>query len=426
MNNKKKILFVLPFLPYPLVSGGHQALFNGVLAVKDDYDVSIAYPSIKKGAYIEDKEGFVNRIPNVSLHPFCDINSEFSIIGTIKEVCRKLFGLFRSKKNCTQLITKTWQETYLPPQNTNWICFINNICKKESFDIIQVEMPWMISQIFCLPDDCLKIYVHHELGFVMRQLQLDSLKNTGVLDGLVLPSKKFSDLNEISQLNLYDMVVTLSSVDANKLIKMGVSKPVRASFAVVNASMECENLFSAGKDLSFVGSDTHLPNYRGIVWFLENCWNKIKSQDKNIKLRIIGKWNEDNVEQLKSTYKDVEFLGFVDNLQSALSGTIMIVPILEGSGIRMKILEACSLGIPFVSTSIGAEGIPVINDEHCYLADTASDFVNAILMLQNVEIQQRFSINSSSMIKKSYSLEALRINRHEIYEELLNNRCKVL
>lgn len=96
----------------------------------------------------------------------------------------------------------------------------------------------------------------------------------------------------------------------------------------------------------------------------------------------------------------------------------MIVPILIGSGIRIKILEACSQGVPFVSTSVGAEGIPLVNGSHCFITDDVESFVNDIILLQEVELQKKFVSNSRKMIEDHYSLEALRKNRINIYESL--------
>ena len=84
----------------------------------------------------------------------------------------------------------------------------------------------------------------------------------------------------------------------------------------------------------------------------------------------------------------------------------------------MKILEASSKGVPFVSTSVGAEGIPVVNSQDCFIANTPDEFIESILKLQNPDLRHQFAENANMMIRKHYSLEALRKNRLEIYEKL--------
>ena len=93
----------------------------------------------------------------------------------------------------------------------------------------------------------------------------------------------------------------------------------------------------------------------------------------------------------------------------------MIVPITIGSGIRMKILEAASRGVPFVTTTVGVEGIPVENGVHCFVADTPGDFFEAVVKLQDTELRRRFAVNANQLVKKCFSVEALRKNRLDIY-----------
>ena len=170
--------------------------------------------------------------------------------------------------------------------------------------------------------------------------------------------------------------------------------------------------------LSFVGPDTHSPNFVGITWFLENCWFALREININYRLSIIGNWSQEHITEYTAKYPNVEFLGFVDNLGDSIRGTIMIVPITIGSGIRMKILEACSIGVPFVSTSVGAEGIPVEDGKDCFIADNPKSFVEKLYKLRDVALQKRFVENAHNMILDNYSIEALRKNRLEIYSRI--------
>ena len=156
----------------------------------------------------------------------------------------------------------------------------------------------------------------------------------------------------------------------------------------------------------------------GVTWFLENCWAKLKEKCPEMQFDIIGNWFEPRKEEYSAKYKDVHFLGFVDDLYDAIRDSTMIVPITIGSGIRMKILEASSKGVPFVSTSVGAEGIPVTSGENCFIADTSEAFVDCVLKLQDPDLRRQFAMNANKMVREHYSLEALRRNRLEIYEKL--------
>ena len=150
-------------------------------------------------------------------------------------------------------------------------------------------------------------------------------------------------------------------------------------------------------------------------WFLDNVWEELIQKDTSYELQIIGRWSHDRISELLNGHDHVRYLGFVEELASVLKDTIMIVPITVGSGIRMKILEAASMGIPFVTTSVGVEGIPVENGVHCLVADTPEGFCDAVLRLQDGELKTRLASNANRMVAERFTLDALRNNRLNIY-----------
>jgi glycosyltransferase involved in cell wall biosynthesis len=104
-----------------------------------------------------------------------------------------------------------------------------------------------------------------------------------------------------------------------------------------------------------------------------------------------------------------------------MKGSVMIVPLRIGSGMRMKILEGAAWHVPMVSTTVGAEGLPMNHMENCILADTAQDFVDGILTLSaDVSLQNQFVKNAKSIIKLGYSVEECGQVRNEIYKRLIS------
>lgn len=425
---KKSILFVMPMLPYPLVSGGHQALYNGLVAIHDDMNVSLSFIVDDEYQYLDAVKDFVKEMPDVKLFPcyqcerIADIEKKTKRRPWYKKAFHAIFPIkHRHKSHPIHPIpfdkTAYWKLCTLPPSE-DWLKHNQDIVDNNHFDFVQVEMPWLMNMVLGLSCEGKMIFVHHELGFVRRALEMRDTPKDDYNSWMWL---RFADMNEISLLNKYDAVVTLSSTDTEKLKEAGVVKPLYSSMATVETcSSPEENLYTA-KRLTFMGPDVHTPNYDGIMWFLENCWNQLKDTDPDYTLDIIGRWREDNILAIKSRYEGVNFLGYVDNLSDVMKGSIMIVPINIGSGIRMKILEASTRGIPFVSTSVGAEGIPVKDGIHCIIADKPEDFVRGILKLQDVSLQKQFVRQARQMVKENFSLEALRANRLKIYESVYND-----
>ena len=409
----KRVLVLLPFFPYPLSSGGEIAIHNSILAVKDSVELFCVYtvPFYKeKNLQQREKEARLENVTFIQYHknPLKDISNIF--IRRIEHFIKKIR---RYKDGFDYSCFEMSQEFLIDVSNQKYIDFVNYIVDKYRIDIVQIEMN-QLPVVLTLPSNVKKIFIHHELRYVVNSLKIQMMQKTPYR----LANGELSKICEIGLLNKCDAVITLSSTDRQKLINEGVYIPVYTSFAVVN---ECNNINSNNEDhvLSFVGPSIHSPNYIGLKWFLENCWSDLLKINPSYQLKIIGQWSEDKQNEIRQKYKNVEFLGFVPNLAEALNNTIMIVPITVGSGIRMKILEAASLGIPFVSTTVGAEGLPFENGRDCFKADTPESFVKAIVDLKDKFLREKFAQNANTIVKENYSMSALRKNRLEIYEKVL-------
>lgn len=412
-----KILFILPWLPYPLNSGGKQAIFNGIKAINKEVEIYITYPEDSQNTYESEKKSLSKELKgNITILPFTIQNPTAK--KTIKErfigrIHRELDKICPPRPKHTNPYSY-WIEELLPKPKA-FIDHVLSIIKQYDIEIVQCEMLRNLAFVHSLPSTVKTVFVHHEIGFVRHQLELESLTDDK-FDGQAY--MRSSQTLEISQLNCFDCIVTLSSIDSKKLIKAGVRTKIQDSFAIVN---KCEHPQGASlhyNQLAFVGPDIHGPNYLGVKWFLENCWKKILAKDPSYHLTIIGKWTKQNIDAFVANYPNIAFLGFVENLEKALQDTIMIVPLTVGSGIRMKILEASNIGIPFVSTSIGAEGIPLISGTHCLIADSPDEFVDAIIQMQNKELRQTCIQNAHQLVEEHYSLSALTQNRLKIYDTL--------
>ncbi len=412
---KKKILFIMPDLPYPLTAGGWQALYNGVASLKDDAELHIIYTDSFRNAKKERKKQldrllggkvfFAQYKPSL-------FKSYFSICRFLRNY---LANILKIRKRSKSYSFEIMSEKYNPISQEH-ISFINSYIKKENIDIVQFEFLSELSQVLTLPSSVKKIFVHHEIGFVVNELLLKSVGSTEYRKAMT----ELLNIQEIGLLNRCDAIITLSEIDKNKLIKAGVNVPIYSSFAVVNTDKEITNTYESYNTLSFIGPSHHSPNYLGVKWFLDNCWEKLLSNDTSYRLRIIGSWSDDRRNEILQMYKNVEFAGFVPNLEDALNNTIMIVPITVGSGIRMKILEAASLGVPFVSTSVGAEGLPFESGKNCFLSDTPEAFVESILKMKDKSLRMTFAQKANELVKEKYSMKALCENRMKIYENVLN------
>ncbi len=133
--------------------------------------------------------------------------------------------------------------------------------------------------------------------------------------------------------------------------------------------------------LLFIGSFRHSPNVAALTWFTKEVFPGILAAKPDTILVVVGSdppirstvWNE---------HKNIRLLGSVPDVREALQRySAFICPILSGSGVRVKLLEAFASGIPCISTTVGAEGLTEKSGEICEIADTVREFETAVLRL---------------------------------------------
>lgn len=131
----------------------------------------------------------------------------------------------------------------------------------------------------------------------------------------------------------------------------------------------------------FTGSMDWMPNEDGIAWFVESILPQIRAAIPDATLTIVGRNPTAKVRALESA-PGVTVTGSVPDVRPYLaSHQLFIVPLRVGGGTRLKIYEGMTMGLPTVSTTIGAEGLPVVDGEHLLLADDPSSFARACIAL---------------------------------------------
>lgn len=131
----------------------------------------------------------------------------------------------------------------------------------------------------------------------------------------------------------------------------------------------------------FLGSFRHMPNQEAIFWFCRNVLPLILERRPNARFVMVGS-DPPPRHGLPGPQHAIELRGFVDDIREPLSRyAIFVCPILSGSGVRVKLLEAFAAGIPSVSTRIGAEGLAIEDGQFCALADTPEAFAGKVVKL---------------------------------------------
>lgn len=157
--------------------------------------------------------------------------------------------------------------------------------------------------------------------------------------------------------------------------------------------------------LVFTGSMDWLPNEDGVLYFADTIFPLIKRHCPEISLTVVGRKPSRKLQAVAASDTSIRLTGWVEDIRPFLAqGAVCIVPLRIGGGTRLKIFEAMAMGKAVVSTSVGAEGLPVRSGENVILADAPTDFAQAVIsLLRSPDERHRIGRAARTLVEKKYS-----------------------
>lgn len=159
--------------------------------------------------------------------------------------------------------------------------------------------------------------------------------------------------------------------------------------------------------VAFLGNYPHDPNRDAVMYFIKEIWPHLKKTFPDVKFYVIGR--DPTLDILTAAEKDPNIVvtGTVEDVRDYLKrARVFVAPIRLGKGFRGKILEAMAMAIPVVTTSLGAEGIPVEDMSNIVIADDTETFVERIArLLKDEDLYGRVSRGARTLVEKRFSWE---------------------
>lgn len=424
----KKILFVIPYVPYPLNSGGSQAFFHMTEYIRHKMAVSIL---LHPRTQIEEKHAadLAKIWNNVEFFifkekmeaPMVKHPSYYQLLNKIKKsVTRKMRRLLITQKDIFRDNSLATQ-SFFQPLNSQYIMYASKIFH-HNFDIIQIEFYELLSLGYLLPPNVKTIFVHHEVRYIRNENEM-ALFNK-VTDEECMLFRIAKDF-ECSALKKFQYIIALTEIDKEIITRLiGRGDHIYTSPAVVQIRKNNSyNFVPATTRFTFLGSECHFPNLDAIIWFCNEIAPSLRKKGMEFTFQVIGYWQSTYIHDLRNICPEIEFTGYIEDIESFLQGSIFLVPIRIGSGMRMKILDAILAGIPFITTSKGVEGINLHSGEECLTADTADKFAEEIIRLsKNPELQKRLAVQANIKLQKLYHPQTMLRQRIHIYEQILSSQ----
>ena len=171
-------------------------------------------------------------------------------------------------------------------------------------------------------------------------------------------------------------------------------------------------------EIVFSGNLEYHPNISAILHFHRDIWPLLRDRWPGLTWRLIGK-NHEKIKRRLAGDARIRVTGPVEDAVFELaSAKLAVVPLLSGSGTRIKIIEAWAAGLPVVSTTLGAEGLPCRHGEHILIANSPAQFAEAVSsVLASSELSNRLARNGRKLYEEQLTWDsAWRTLRHATIE----------
>ena len=174
--------------------------------------------------------------------------------------------------------------------------------------------------------------------------------------------------------------------------------------------------------LIFMGLMNYYPNEHAVMFFLQEVFPLIVAGVPDARLYIVGANPPRKLRELASG--NIVVTGFVEDVRPHVArGSVFVIPLRIGGGIRGKALEAMAMKIPIVSTTTGCEGIDLRHEESALFADTPVDFANAVLrLLADPRLGERLATKAFQNVVEGYNWEKKGNELEAVYQSLINER----
>jgi glycosyltransferase involved in cell wall biosynthesis len=220
------------------------------------------------------------------------------------------------------------------------------------------------------------------------------------------------------------MGLTVSEVDKRLLNEICP----KGKFAVIENGVNIDEFKPLSEDserdtLLWVGGFGYSPNKEAIHYFLDSIYPIIKKEVPGLKLNIVGGSVTKKIKNIACCDSSINVFGYVDDpLPYIQRSAIFIVPILSGSGTRLKTLEAMAAGKAIVTTTVGCEGIEGIDKVHYLVADHPSDFAKSVVaLLKNPDLRKQLGINARRLASQKYDWKIIFEKINHVYMNLKSN-----
>jgi len=225
---------------------------------------------------------------------------------------------------------------------------------------------------------------------------------------------------EVGQLNDFHAIIPITQRDADSLKNLGCHIPMHITPTGVDVDekqqLHTENI--EFPSVFHIGALDWPPNQEGLLWFFQHIWPLVLQKHPQLKFYLAGRNAPDRIKNMK--VKNMVFLGEVESATKFInSKAIGVVPLLSGSGMRIKIIEGMALGKSMVTTTLGVEGISAEDGKEIMIANKPDNFAKKICSLvEDKKLFMQMGERAFHFVRTSYNNKKIAQSLLDFYANL--------
>lgn len=391
----KKILYISSFLPYDTPFAGSKTVYRilDFLSEQNEIDIQTFVSEVE----IKHKDKFIQ---------YCDSKKNINI--------KKIINVSKVSRLINAIMF-----FYFPiviVMRFNIRTFLSIIFKRENYDLIYVD--WSQSIVYGY---FISFFLKKKVVFSIADVITQSMERKFFNEKKIL--KKFFYWFEYKKLLVFEnfflkkasQIIVQSEKDKKILIGIGLEEEkILTITPYFNQNMKFNDNTKNEKkfNILFWGAMNRIENIDAVEYFLEKFHQKLKNSIPNYKFIIAGANPPEKLIEKSKKDKSIYVTGFLDDPSQIFNKShISVIPLRLGAGIKVKTLESLFMGLPTVSTSVGAEGIYLNQKDGLYVSDNEEKFFNHIMEIYNsYDSTNRFSIHNNVKQKYNFGISLLKIN----------------
>jgi len=293
------------------------------------------------------------------------------------------------------------------------------VLKEDIYDVVQLETLYMAPYI-----DTIRKYTKARI--VLRAHNVEHLIWERIAKGTRFFLKrayinhlaKTLKSYELSAINKVDGIAAITRKDAAFFRKYCATTTIDIPYGVYPDEFQPKYEIQGKPTFYHIGSMNWMPNEEGIRWFIDNCLDAVVAKVPDFVFHLAGRHMPEWLKELKN--KHLEVVGEVPDAKEFVANhNVAIVPLLSGSGIRIKIIESMALGKTVITTMVGAEGILYNENVNIIIADNKAQIAEAIRRIdENPAMAEEIGKAARKLVEEVYDNRKLTERLLMFYEQI--------